>query len=103
MNFNIDDKVVYSYRGKESIEKVERITPTGRVIVCGKQFINGRNHSDKWYTASIYHATEEDIERIRINVIKNNIIYKLYRFNWNGISYKQAIEIRDILGFKEKE
>lgn len=47
-NLKSGDKVFVSGNYGKSLEIVQKITPTGRIVVNNIQYINGVNQSDMW-------------------------------------------------------
>lgn len=74
---------------------VQRITPTGRVVVNNMQFINGVNRSNTWRPLYLQEATDEAVEKYKtIQFIR---AVKLAMNNTKTITYAQAQEINKIL------
>lgn len=73
-NLKVGDKVIFSRRFFESVEKVEKITPAGNIKVRNCLFNpNGTERGgDIWNKAYLYEATPDLIERI----IQKNTIKK---------------------------
>lgn len=95
-NLKADDYVfVISRRGKR-LTKVQRITPTGRIIVDNIQFINGVNQSNQWDIMRLEEATTEAVKKYKetqfICAVKLAMIN-----NTKIMTYKQAKEINEIL------
>ena len=90
-NLKADDYVFISSRRRERLTRVQKITPTGRVVVDNIQFINGANRSNKW---TLEEATTEAVEKYKaIQFIR---AVKL-AMNNTKMTYKQAQEINEIL------
>ena len=99
-NIKADDYVfISSYRGKR-LTRVQKITPTGRVVVDNIQFINGANRSNKWDIMTLAEATTEAVEKYKaIQFIR---AVKL-AMNNTKMTYKQAQEINKILNLGMEE
>ena len=90
-NLKADDYVFISSRRRKRLTRVQKITPTGRVVVDNIQFINGANRSNKW---TLEEATTESVEKYKaIQFIR---AVKL-AMNNTKMTYKQAQEINEIL------
>lgn len=99
-NLKADDYVFISSRSGKRLKIVQRITPTGRVIVDNIQFINGVNRSDKWNIMTLEEATTEAVEKYKaIQFIR---AVKL-AMNNTKMTYKQAQEINKILNLGMEE
>lgn len=95
-NLKADDYVFISGRSGKRLTRVQRITPTGRVIVDNIQFINGVNQSNQWAIMRLEEATTEAVKKYK----ETQFIYavKLAMINNTKImTYKQAKEINKIL------
>ena len=96
-NLKADDYVFISSRRGKRLTRVQKITPTGRVVVDNIQFINGANRSDKWDIMTLEEATTEAVEKYKaIQFIR---AVKL-AMNNTKMTYKQAQEINKILNLK---
>lgn len=96
-NLKADDYVFISRRSGKRLTIVQRITPTGRVVVDNIQFIDGVNRSDKWDIMTLEEATTEAVEKYKaIQFIR---AVKL-AMNNTKMTYRQAQEINKILNLK---
>ncbi len=99
-NLKADDYVFVSSRIGKRLTRVQRITPTGRVIVDNTQFINGVNQSNQWAIMRLEEATTEAVEKYKaIQFIR---AVKL-AMNNTTMTYKQAQEINKILNLGMEE
>lgn len=99
-NLKADDYVFISSRIGKRLTRVQRITPTGRVIVDNTQFINGVNQSNQWAIMRLEEATTEAVEKYKaIQFIR---AVKL-AMNNTTMTYKQAQEINKILNLGMEE
>ena len=93
-NLKADDYVFINSRIGKRLTTVQRVTPTGRIIVDNIQFIGGANHSNKWDIMTLEEATTEAVEKYKaIQFIR---AVKL-AMNNTKMTYKQAQEINKIL------
>lgn len=96
-NLKAGDKVFMVGTRTRDLTIVQRITPTGRVVVNNMQFINGVNHSNTWQPLYLEEATDEAVEKDK--AIKFIRAVKL-AMNNTKMTYKQAKEINKILNLK---
>lgn len=93
-NLKADDYVFISRRIGKRLTRVQKITPTGRVIVDNIQFIGGANRSNEWDIMTLEEATTEAVEKYKaIQFIR---AVKL-AMNNTKMTYRQAQEINKIL------
>ena len=101
-NLQADDYVFINSRSGKRLEIVQRITPTGRVIVNNTQFINGVNQSNQWNVMRLEEATTEAVKKYKeiqfIYAVKLAMIS-----NTKIMTYKQAQEINKILNLGIEE
>lgn len=97
------DKVFVSSRSGTTLETVQRITPTGRVVVNNIQFIDGTNKSNMWNIFVLEEATEEKIKEYKIRGFIRRVFYELKQKK--TMTYAQAKKINEILdlGVREKD
>lgn len=101
-NLKADDYVFIINRiGKKRLTRVQKITPTGRVIVDNIQFIGGANRSNKWNIMTLEEATTEAVEKYKA-IIQFIRAVKL-AMNNTKMTYKQAQEINKILNLGIEE
>ena len=89
------DKVFVNSNLGRSLATVQRITPTGRVVVNNTQFINGANLSNMWNILRLEEATEEAVKVYKIGVFVRGVFRKLRETK--AMTYEQAKEINTIL------
>lgn len=97
----VGDKVFVSNRFGTTLQTVQRITPTGRVVVNNIQFIGGANRSNIWDIVVLEEATEEKIQQYK----NRRFIRKVYaalKIN-NSMNYEQAKQINELLNLGVKE
>ena len=100
-NLKADDYVFISSRRGKRLTRVQKITPTGRVVVDNIQFIGGANRSDKWDIMTLEEATTEAVEKYKA-IIQFIRAVKL-AMNNTKMTYKQAREINKILNLGMEE
>ena len=99
-NLKADDYVFINSRIGKRLTTVQRVTPTGRIIVDNIQFIGGANRSNKWDIMTLEEATTEAVEKYKaIQFIR---AVKL-AMNNTKMTYKQAQEINKILNLGMEE
>lgn len=93
------DKVIVSSRYSESIKTVDRVTPSGRIVIGAITFNNdgGERGRDIWIAKMLREATESELRRVH----EKNTIQKaanIMRTASNKtITYDQAVAIIKIL------
>lgn len=95
------DKVFVSSRSGTTLQTVQRITPTGRVVVNNIQFINGANGSNPWDVIIIEEATKEKIEEYNAYRFVQRV-FKELRLK-KSMTYAQAKKINEILDLGVQE
>lgn len=93
-NLKAGDYVFISSRRGKRLTRVQKITPTGRVIVDNFQFIGGVNRSNKWDIMTLEEATDEAVERYNAIKFIKQVREALKNVN---LTYGQAKEINKIL------
>lgn len=88
------DIVIVSSHFGESICKVEKITPTGKIRVGGNLFTDGL-HRQVWGYDRLEEATDERIAKIRKKA-KIRKVLNLMR-ETKDITYEEAVAIEKIL------
>lgn len=81
--------------GNKTLETVQRITPTGRVVVNGIQYINGMHSFDNWRAYTLEEATDEKIEEYKIKNFIQRVCSELREKKY--MTYEQAKKINEIL------
>lgn len=89
------DKVFVSSRSGTTLQTVQRITPTQRVVVNNIQFIGGVNRSNMWDILTLEEATEEKIKEYKIRGFIRRVFYELKLKK--SMTYTQAKKINEIL------
>lgn len=89
------DKVFVSSRSGTTLQTVQRITPTQRVVVNNIQFIGGVNRSNMWDILTLEEATEEKIKEYKIRGFIRRVFYELKQKK--SMTYGQAKKINEIL------
>lgn len=95
------DKVFVSSRSGTTLETVQRITPTERVVVNNIQFIDGTNKSNMWNIFVLEEATEEKIKEYKIREFIRRVFYELKQKK--SMTYAQAKKINEILDLAVRE
>lgn len=95
------DKVFVSSRSRTTLHTVQRITPTGRVVINNIQFIDGANRSNVFDILTLEEATEERIKEYKIRTFVQKVFNKL-REN-KRMTYEQAKKINEILNLGVQE
>ena len=95
------DKVFVCSNGGRSLETVQRITPTGRVVVNNTQYTNGSNTSNMWNILRLEEATEEKIQKYK-NACFVRRVFEAMRVK-KCMTYSQAKQINEILGLGVEE
>lgn len=97
-NLKPGDKVIVRGRWRAEIAEVDRITPTGRIVINGTTFNpdgSERGGNSCYNRATIAEATPELIDKITRNNTVSRVKNKLH--NINELTYEQAVEIEKIL------
>lgn len=96
-NLKPGDKVIVRDYGQfDHMEEVQRLTPTGRIIVNGVTYNpNGIERGGDWRYRRLREATPEAIEQIRRDGIISATIKRMH--NTLNITYDQAVQILAIL------
>lgn len=94
-NLKVGDKVFVKGVHGASVRTVQRITPTGRIVVDNTQYIDGKNKSNIWNILSLYEATEERIKHFYQRQFTNRVLDKVSSIK--SITYEQAKQINEIL------
>lgn len=97
----VGDNVFVSSRSGTTLQTVQKITPTGRVVVNNIQFIGGINKSNMWDIITLKEATEEKIKEYKICGFIRRVFYELKQKK--SMTYAQAKKINEILGLGVQE
>ena len=95
------DKVFVSSRSGTTLQTVQRITPTGRVVVNNIQFIGGVNRSNVFDILTLEEATEEKIKEYKIRRFIRRVFNRLKQKQ--SMTYEQAKKINEILNLGVQE
>ncbi len=95
------DEVFVSSRSGTTLQTVQKITPTGRVVVNNIQFIGGINKSNMWDIIVLEEATEEKIKEYKIRGFIRRVFNELKQKK--SMTYEQAKKINEILGLGVQE
>ena len=95
------DEVFVSSRSGMTLQTVQKITPTGRVVVNNIQFIGGINKSNMWDIITLEEATEEKIKEYKIRGFIRRVFNELKQKK--SMTYEQAKKINEILGLGVQE
>lgn len=102
-NVQVGDKVVFSsqFYG-DCIKIVEAITPKGFIKVDGRLYNkDGRMRGGDTWSAYIYAATPEIMQKLRANNFIKMVLNKMHQTT--NIDYVQALEISRILEGRKNE
>lgn len=97
----VGDNVFVSSRSGTTLQTVQKITPTGRVVVNNIQFIGGINKSNMWDIITLEEATEEKIKEYKIRRFIRSVFNELKLKK--SMTYAQAKKINEILGLGVQE
>lgn len=97
----VGDNVFVSNRSGTTLQTVQKITPTGRVVVNNIQFIGGINKSNMWDIITLEEATEEKIKEYKIRGFIRSVFNELKLKK--SMTYAQAKKINEILGLGVQE
>ena len=95
------DEVFVSSRSGTTLQTVQKITPTGRVVVNNIQFIGGINKSNMWDIITLEEATEEKIKEYKIRGFIRRVFNELELKK--SMTYAQAKKINEILDLGVQE
>lgn len=97
----VGDNVFVSSRSGTTLQTVQKITPTGRVVVNNIQFIGGINKSNMWDIITLEEATEEKIKEYKIRRFIRSVFNELKLKK--SMTYAQAKKINEILDLGVQE
>ncbi len=94
-SLKVGDKVYYICGDIVGTKTVERLTPTGRVILKGKsgQFINGRHRIDAYNSERISELTNELQKEFRDRLI----LKKIKAYDWTKSDHDTIVAVYNIL------
>lgn len=95
------DKVFVSSHSGTTLTTVQRITPTGRVVVNNIQFIDGINKSNMWDIIRLDEATEEKINKYKARGFVQRVFNELRQKK--SMTYEQAKQVNEILDLGVQE
>lgn len=95
------DKVFVVGNYGKSLEVVQEITPTGRVVVNGRQYINGTNGLSIWDILRLEQATDDKISVYKRTQFTQKVFREMEQKR--TISYIQAKQINEILDLGVQE
>ena len=95
------DKVFVNSRSGMTLETIQRITSTGRIVVNNIQFIDGINKSNMWNIFVLKEATEEKIKEYKIREFIRGVFNELRQKK--SMTYAQAKKINEILDLGVRE
>lgn len=95
------DKVFVSSRSGTTLATVQKITPTGRVVVNNIQFTNGVNKSNMWDIIRLDEATEEKISKHKTRRFVQRVFNELEQKK--SMTYEQAKQVNKILDLGVQE
>lgn len=101
-NLKPGNKVIVRGFGYDDMEVVERITPTGRIVVKHTTYDpNGIERGSYGLRRRLYEATPEAVEQIR----RDGIIHAAVKHmrNTPNITYDQAVQILAVLDKQEPQ
>ncbi len=93
------DKVYFTCGSTNGIRRVERITPTGRVVLVGHsgQFINGTHKLDAWNFEHITELTDELEKEFRDRLR----LKKIKAYDWTKADHDTIVAVYKILYWTE--
>ena len=99
-NLKVGDKVFVKSNFNKSLATVQRITPSGRIVVNNTLYTNGFNRSNIWNILSLEEATEKAVTKfVRTEFIRN--VFKAVVDK--KLTYEQAKQINEVLDLGVKE
>lgn len=91
----VGDEVFVRGNNGVTLSKVQRITPTGRIVVNNTQYIDGKSCSNMWNISILEEATERRIEMFYRKKFSLDVLRVLKKKT--SITYDQAQFLNDIL------
>lgn len=100
-NLKVGDYVFVDDRHGRILAKVDKITPTGRIVVNKTQYIDGENNiNNAWFHSSLAEATPEAIEQYKKDNFIIRVANKMKSINRFDVTYEQAQEIVKIMNWR---
>lgn len=90
-----DRVFVCSTFGNKSLETVQRVTPTGRVVVNNIQYIAGVHRADAWRVSRLEEADPSKIYEYKTQCFVKRVFNELTIKK--SMTYEQAKKINEIL------
>lgn len=81
--------------GNKSLETVQRVTPTGRVVVNNTQYTAGVHRADTWHVSRLEEASLSKIWEYKTQCFAMQVFNTLKLKK--SITYEQAKKINEIL------
>lgn len=100
-NLKVGDEVFVCSNGSKSLEKVQKVTPKGRIVVNNTLYTDGANRSNMWGIMRLEEAKEEKIQQYKIDVFIRKV-YAALKIN-KSMNYEQAKQINELLNLGVKE
>lgn len=93
------DKVLLLGSGFRTVRKIDRITPTGRIVLMGlkSHFIDGRHRIDTYNSERIEEFTAEKEAEFRLSMK----LQKIKHYTWDKTDSEKINAVYDILFGKE--
>lgn len=93
-----ESKVVISHYNRRSIRKIDRITPTGRMIVDGITYNHmGREIGAEYNARNITEYTPEVEIKIKNQILKANLAKKFNDLNFNALDLDMLLKLQQVL------
>lgn len=97
-DLKVGDKVIVNY-SSELVRAVDRITPTGRIKVCGYTFSpQGIGIGYDYRAPRLAEYTPEEAERLRLEAQQRHLAIEANNINYFGLSLDKLERIVAILG-----
>lgn len=92
-NVKVGDKLFVTSRWRKSIDTVEKVTKLHVITSNCKYRKSGDSVGDGWTHSFARPATEEDIENIRKEIARNNMLAKCRDINFDSLTDSQLEQI----------
>lgn len=96
-NVKVGDKLFVSHRWSRGIETVIKVTKLHVITETGKYRKTGYSVGDGWTCSYARPATDEDIENVRKEVARQNILHSCRNINFDSLSDSQLEAILKIV------